>query len=231
MKEILVVSLLVLCLPASLAAQDSGFLSDYSKLEVKPSTGFTRTYISPGAENEIVRITKLMIDQPSFIISEDSKYKAIKPSDILFVAEKLREAVIDGVQGHYPVVEQPGEGVALVRWAITNVRVDKARRGVLSYTPVGLVAYGAKTAMSDIVNKTRAFDIVFEIEVSDSVNDEVLFAATLDMSASGKEVKWGDAVAVSNAIGQRLACRMNNSRLEENDRQDCLTIKVNLGEF
>jgi len=68
---------------ASIAAQDSGFLGDYSTLESKPSTGFTRINIKPGVENDLAKIRKLMIDQHSFVFSPESKYKAIKPSDIV----------------------------------------------------------------------------------------------------------------------------------------------------
>lgn len=231
MKKHIALSLLACTLPVSLAAQDSGFLSDYSKLEVSPNSGFTRIYIRPGTLDDLARINKLMIDQPSIIISDDSKYKGFKPSDVVLVAEELRAAVVDGVQGQYPVVEQPGDGVAYARWAVSNVRVDKAKRGVLSFTPVGAVAYGAKKAMSDVVDKTRAFDVVLEMEVSDSVSDEVFFAATLDVTETGEEAHWSDALAIANALGQRLACRLNNSRLAANERQDCQAIKVELGEF
>jgi hypothetical protein len=46
-------------------------------------------------------------------------------------------------------------------WAVSNIRLNKAKRGLLTYTPVGAVAYGAKTLASDVIDKTRAFDLVF----------------------------------------------------------------------
>ena len=59
MKKYFVISLLMCCVPASLVAQDSGFLSDYSRLEVKPDTGFTRVYIKPGVEDGPYRYVEL----------------------------------------------------------------------------------------------------------------------------------------------------------------------------
>jgi hypothetical protein len=140
----------------------------------------------------------------------------------------LRDAAIRGVQDLYPVVMEPGEGVALARWAISNVRIDKAKRGILNYTPPGAIIHGVKKARSDVVDKTRAFDVILELEVSDSLTDEVFMSATLDVTETGKELTWGDATAIAEALGKRMACRLNNSRLAESDREDCLSIKVNV---
>ena len=86
MKKYFLLSFLVCGFPLGLAAQDSGFLDDYSRLVENPEFGFSRVYMKPGAEDYLARIDKLMIDQPSFVFSSDSKYKGVKPSDVMFVA-------------------------------------------------------------------------------------------------------------------------------------------------
>ena len=124
-------------------------------------------------------------------------------------------------------MEEPGDGAALMNWAVSNIHLKKAKRGLLSYTPVGAVAYGAKTLASDIIDKTRAFDVVIEVEATDSATGEVLFAMVYDMSKEeGEEIAWEDALAFANGIGRRIGCRLNNSHLTENERVDCLNISL-----
>jgi hypothetical protein len=223
----LIISVVTGCLAcSSVAAQDSGFLTDYSKLSPGGDSGFTRVHIAPGAIDRVGRFDHVMIDQPSLVLSPDSKYKGVKPSDIASVAESLRASMIEGVETRITVSEEPGEDVGLVSWAVSNIRVNKAKRGVLSYTPVGAVAYGAKTLASDVIDKTRAFDVVLEGEVTDSVTGEVLFAMVLDVTEAGEEAQWGDALALTNRFGQRLGCRIKNARLPVEEREDCLAIPI-----
>ena len=223
----LIFSVIAGCLACSSAlAQDSGFLTDYSKLTTTGDSGFTRVYIAPGTIDTVGRFDHVMIDQPSIVISTDSKYRGAKPSDIASVAEALRASMIEGVQTRVTVSEEPGENVGLVSWAVSNIRLNKAKRGVLSYTPVGAVAYGAKTLASDVIDKTRAFDVVLEGELTDSATGEVLFSMVLDVTEAGEEAQWGDALALTNRFGQRLGCRIKNARLPVEDREDCLAIPI-----
>jgi hypothetical protein len=207
-------------------AEDSGFLSDYSLLTTDDQSGFTRAYIAPGAVDRIAQFNQVMIDQPSIIISADSKYKGAKPNDILEVSEMLRTAMSEGVSESFPVVTEPGEGAALISWAVSNVYLKKAKRGLLGYTPVGAVAFGAKNMMSDVIDKTRASDVVFEIEATNSLTGEVFFAMIYELPQEKKEAEWGDALALANGIGKRIGCRLNNSRLAVDERTDCLAIPI-----
>jgi hypothetical protein len=211
-------------------AENSGFLSDYSNLEPLERSGKAIGYIAPGAADTISRFNRVMVDQPSIIISPDSKYKGAKPSDMVEVGEALRAGVIEGIGDSFPVVEEPGDGAALLSWAVSNIYLKKAKRGVLGYTPVGAVAYGAKKMMTDVVDKTRAFDVVIEIEATDSVSGEVLFAMMYDTAKEGEEVEWEEALAFAQGIGRRVGCRLGNSRLAEGERVDCLAIPLTQAE-
>ena len=148
-----------------LSAADDGFLSDYSKLSDGGQSGFTRVYIAPNAVDVMGRFDSVMVDFPEFFIDPSSKYKGLKPNDAVIVGQDLRAAVIEGIGQSVKVVDEPGENTGLISWAISNIRLNKAKRGVLGYTPVGAVAYGAKKALSDVVDKTRAFDVTFEVGV------------------------------------------------------------------
>lgn len=217
----------VLCLCSTgLHAENVNFLTDYSKLTAGGDTGFTKAYLAPGAQDAIARFGTVMVDSPEFFIDPASKYKGIKSSDAGVVGAELRAALIAGIGTSTTVVADPGEGTALISWAVTNIRLNKKKRGLLGYTPVGAVAYGAKKAMSDIVDKTQAFDVVFELEGTDSNTGEVLFAMVFDLDAEGVEAEWGNAITLSNALGQRIGCRLNNTGLSVEKRADCLAIPV-----
>jgi len=75
--------------------------------------------------------------------------------------------VIEGVQSQYPVVDQPGEGVGLARWAIANVRIDKAKRSgketttwtICSVLSVVLQTWGLRATIQTMrgVEMTKSF--------------------------------------------------------------------------
>jgi hypothetical protein len=210
----------------SLSAADEGFLTDYSKLSDGGKSGFTRVYIAPGAVDTIGRFDSAMVDSPEFVIDPKSKYKGLKPADAVIVGEDLRAALIEGIGQSIDVVDEPGENTALISWAVSNIRLNKAKRGVLGYTPVGAVAYGAKKALSDVVDNTRAFDVTFEVEGTDANTGEILFAMVFDLSEEGVEAEWGDAIALSSGLGKRIGCRINNTGLPVEKRADCFAIPV-----
>lgn len=227
MKSSVLTLITACCLAsASLSAQDSGFLTDYSKLSAGNQSGFTKVYIAPGAPDNLARFDSVMVDSPEFFLDPKSKYKGLKPTDAAIVGEELRAALIGGIGESVKVVDQPGESTALLSWAVTNIRLNKAKRGVLGYTPVGAVAYGAKKALSDVVDKTRAFDVTFEVEATDSTTGKVIFAMVFDIVEEGVEADWDDALALSTGLGERIGCRINNSKLSIDQRADCLAIPV-----
>lgn len=183
-------------------------------------------YIAPDAFNRISAYNQLMVDQPEIVISADSKYRGAKPQDLKEVAESLRTVMIEGIGGRFPVVDEPGEGAALMSWAVSNIYLKKRKRSLLGYTPVGAVAYGARNLASDAVDSTRAYDVVFEFEVTSSTTGEVLFAGIVDLGAAGDEVQFESGLALANGIGQRIGCRLNNSRIAAGEREDCIAISL-----
>lgn len=224
-KALALISLCCLISPG-LQAENVDFLSDYSSLSSDTETGFTKAYASPVANKRIKGITGVMIDLPEFFIDPNSKYKGIKPGDAIVVGTELRDAMIRGIEESLPVVDEPGEGVDLISWAVTNIRVEKKKRGVLGYTPVGAVAYGVKKQLSDVVDKTRAFDVVFEVEATDLESGEVLFAMVLDLEEAGIKAEWGNALALAEGLGRRIGCQVNNTKLPDNERAECKAIPI-----
>ncbi len=227
-KTIITTALLTLAAaPLALAQENSGFLTSYDNLESNDNVlGFTKVYVADGAAERVASFNRIMVDQPVIVIAADSKYRGAKPQDILEIGEALRAAMIEGVAGHIPVVDAPGDGAALMSWAVSNVHLQKKKRGLLGYTPVGAVAYGAKNLASDAVDKTRAFDVVIEFEVTDSATDDVLFAGIVNLGEAGEEVEFDSGLGVAYAIGQRMGCRVRNAAMDPSQQEDCLAIPL-----
>jgi hypothetical protein len=227
---------LVTIIPTLASAEESGFLDDYSILGATGEYGAARMYVSDSALKRMANYGKIMIDQPFIYLDPESKSKGMKPDTMTSVAEMLRAAVTQGIGGQYEVVDEKGEGVLYFRWAVTNMYLQKPKRRLLSYTPVGVVGHAAKGAMTDFIDKNDLVDLHLEGELVDSVTGELFVALTLqrgqrkDKKAKVSEdpATWEELFAVGEALGRRFGCRLNNSRSEASQHQDCA--KIVMGE-
>ena len=167
-----------------------------------------------------------MIDQPEFVIADDSKYKGIKPDDAKAVADALRAQLSDTVtkNGRLYVVDKPGPGVLYVRMAASNVHLKKKSRGLLGYTPAGFVVSSAVSAGQQMEQKVILQNMNLEMEVQDSQTQEVL-AAVVDKIDPGKKAKasesWLKEHTVMDYWATRFHCRLDNSQKPESEWQDC----------
>ena len=217
----------VLLLSASMgiAADNSGFLTDYSNL--KPIDGSdAMLYSAPNAYTDFKNYKAVMIDQPEFVIANDSKYKGVKPDDAKAVADALRAQMSDTVtkNGRLYVVDKPGPGVLYVRMAATNIHLKKKSRGLLGYTPAGFVVGTAVSAGQEMEQKVVLQDMNLEIEVQDSQTQKVL-AAMVDKIDPGKKAKAGESWSKEHTVmdywANRFHCRLENSQKPESEWQDC----------
>ena len=179
---------------------------------------------------------RAMVDEPVIFLSDDSKYKGFKASDIAAISDMVRKSFTRGLSsqpvsfGNFKVVEEPGPSVLYVRLALKDLYVQKEKRGLLSYTPVGIVAHGVVDMASDVVDKTNLVELKVEAEMLESETGDVLFAVILDRGhrknkkAHQKEEQagWDTPGIVSEKLGRRLACRLDNGRLPEEKRTDCV---------
>ena len=211
-------------------AEFTGFLSGYERLEVVPGEGVSYTYIAPEAFARGNTYVGLMIDQPEIFISEDSKYKGIKPADMTLIAETLRDAMAAELGGLYEIVDEPGENVLLLRIALGNVDLKKTKRKLLAYTPAGAVVHAGVNLQKSVMGKTQLRGAVVEIEFIDTQSGEVM-GQIIDVRARSQEpggaedarpeLNWDLIVKVFHTYGKRIACRVGNARLPEEERDPC----------
>jgi hypothetical protein len=221
---VLTTALLTLITTGSFADDvDSGFLTDYSQLKPVAGTGI-RMYTAPDFNTDLKNYTAVMIDQPEFVIADDSKYKGFKPDDVKAVADALRKALTDVVSKNLTVVDKPGPGVLYVRIAASNVHLKKKSRGLLGYTPAGFVVTTAVAAGQAMEQKVILQDMKLEMELQDS-QSQVVLAAVVDKIEASKKAKAGESWANEHTVrkywASRFNCRLENSRKPESEWRDC----------
>jgi hypothetical protein len=205
--------------------QSSDFLSDYSQLKKSSDEYMDYTYLAPDAPNKMGKYSAVMIDQPEIFIAPNSKYKGMKPDDMKALADAFRTSMAQSLSATYMIVDQPGPNVLYLRFAISNLQLKKKKKRLLGYTPIGLVAGAAKSALtSDITKKIDLKGLTMEMEVLDSNSEEQL--AALMETRSGKKdepASWAELEALIAVYSQRVRCRLDNARVAEENRVDCLS--------
>lgn len=210
--------------------ESAGFLTDYSLLQPSQA-GQVGTFIynAPNVAELLVGYDKVIIDQPAVGVAADSKVKSLKPDDAKAVADAFGEILAGEVSKGYTVVTDPGQGVLAIRTSLSNVYLKKKGRGLLGYTPVGLVVGTAKRALSSVMENINVMQVQIEAEVIDSVSGEVLAAVVAPMgSATDKKeyTSWEEVEAQVQLYAQRLKCNLDNARVAPDARTDCTAIVV-----
>lgn len=229
------VMVLGLCVMASASAQDESFFTDPSLLEPWDLGTYEVGYSDPEIEQKLERYDSIMIDQPEIWMAADSKYKGAKGDDLKQLADVARLTMISSIEaGSWDVVDEPGPNVAYVRWAISDLYLQKKKRGLLSYTPVGFVVHTTtQAAMRDLWKKIDIAEFGLKIEWLDSQTGEVLSAGSVRQGSRkmGKKkadiVTWQELDLVFKTIGAQTRCHLDNNRLPAGEkRMDCDAITI-----
>lgn len=140
---------------------------------------------------------RVMIEPVTIFISPDSEYQGLDADALKQLAAKFQETVTRTLEPEIPTVDERGPGVAYVRAALTNVKLAKKKRGLLSYTPVGLVVTAATSAGGANISLK---DAVLEVEMLDSVT-------------GGASRRLGRQVAQSSGRRPQLGGHQRDARL------------------
>lgn len=217
-------------LPGIAAAQDvtfdKTFLTDYSQLAPRQSDkGTEYVYIAPQAIEKLAKYQGVMVDQPEILVSPDSPYKGAKPTDLQAVANSMRDAMDARLKaGNYNVVDKPGPGILYLRIALTDLSVEKKKRSLLEYTPIGAVVGFGVDAMKDFQNKFDILKMVFQGEITDSATNEVFSSYVMVVGGGDKPVRidFDKVKANMDEFGERLRCRLDNAHGPIDKQINCL---------
>ena len=188
--------------------KSSGFITDMPELVPDEQRPDSMKYRVPGAN--LKDYTKFMIDPIEIWYAPDSKYKGIEPDTLKAIADSLRDTIVYELEPDWPVVSRPGPGVLGIRMAVTNVHAKKKKRGLLGYTPAGLVV---TTAIAAAGKNISLEDAVIEIEFIDSATNErlaVVISRTADWPTSIKgKTSWEEIQTTLEYIAKRLRSKID----------------------
>ena len=135
-------------------------------------------------------------------MAEDSKYKGFSPKVLEAVTDELHRSLEINLEPEYPVVGEPGEGVVVIRLAITDVYGMKKKRGLLGYLPVAAVA----GAMSGKYRRVNLRDATIEVELLDaqSLDQLGVLIDKLSVSREGGDMSWEEVIKALHSYAERF---------------------------
>jgi len=224
-----------MCGAVSAAGQDNDFLTDYSLLEPNAGDFIILRYFDDVLLQRMNDYNAVFVDQPEIFVAADSKYKGAKGDQLKALADVARLATMDRLEANgYTIATEPGRDTLYFRWAITDLYLQKKKRGILSYTPVGFVVHATtQAAVRDLWKKIDIAELSLEVEFSDFVTGEILGAAVsgqLGMrKASGQKadlVSWQELDALFQTLGERLSCVLDAAGAPESEWRACADIWI-----
>ncbi len=213
-KNLIVIGVTFLILLVSIAwaagPGSSGFISGNLAFEADKDIPGAMIYKKPGFDTP--SYSKILIDPIEIWVAKDSKYKGLDADESKTIADTLRQILTRELEPEYPVVNEPGAGVLGIRIAITNVYMKKKKRGLLGYTPVGLVVTAAKDLAGMRMELKRA---TIEAEFIDGESNERLAALIHPLGAGKKDkLSWEKVGQNFEVYAKRIRTRLDEKKFK-----------------
>lgn len=188
---------LVLAMPGISAAEIkySGFFGNpsvYDLLKPGPEGGAKLRWLKDGVDPK--KYDKFMVDSVVFYLSEQSDYKGIDPQEMKELADAFNKEIVTAFKDKYPIVAEPGPGIARLRIAITNIK--QSRPGVSAVTSVIPVGIGVSLIKKGVTGGwSGSGETGVEMMALDSMTNDILVLAVDERKAEFEQrfSKWGSA--------------------------------------
>jgi len=190
---------------------NSGFLSDYSKL--RPVDGVDGTYRYIDTSANFRSYTKLMIDPVQIVLTPDPEYKGMQPDAMKRMTDAFRMEFVGAVASGYQVVNQPGPDVLRIRLAITGVQPASPALGVTDFIPIKAVFNVARDAAGAA---PKVAEMSAEFEALDPNGRVVASAVSTRKSdknlSQGERITWADMQAITASWAKGLRTNLDRLR-------------------
>ena len=197
--------------PVFAASPTSGFIDDAPALAADQKRPGAFVYRAEG--KSLKGYTKVVIDPILVWYHPDSKYQGMEPKELAELTSLLQQQLTDDLEPEYPVVGEGGAGVLRLRLAITQIRAEKKKKGLLNYTPMGLVVGAAKSA-GQITPNLNLMEAQVEAELLDA-GDDTRLAVVVEPLVTSKEkdqkLTWDKISGVLDAYAKRLRARLDEA--------------------
>ena len=188
MKTVPVLLLTLFLAMPSYAAEEfyySGFLKRYPNLETDPD--FQGAYKWSDPNVDLKQYSSFMIAPLEIWVSPDSEYKGLSADQMHLINLTFQTIVRDELEPKYPVVSKPGDGVLVLRVAMTNMKLKQKETGFTSWLPPSLLYRGLDKALNKSLESIDLQHAQLEGEIRDAVSNNLI--ATRLVTGVGKEGK------------------------------------------
>ena len=191
--------------------QYSGFLGDYSQLKPESGKEGVLVYINKGVDYSAY--TKVFIAPAEIWPSPSSDYKGVQPDALKQMTDNMRDSFVNALQPAYPVVDQPGPGVLVVRIAITGVQPTSPPLNPTDFVPVKALFNFARSASG---KAPQVAEMTAEMEVLDASNKRVAAAVVTRKGdkdlAQGADITWSQLQSITDSWGKNFRQRLDQLR-------------------
>lgn len=203
-RSLLVAGLLSLFLNPAIAA-DSKFIENMPQLAKDPERAGAMIWTKPDLNR--AAYTKVMIEPITIFISPSSEYQDLDANELKAIADGFSETLTRTLEPEIAVLNTAGPGVVYLRAALTNVKLTKKKRGLLGYTPIGLVVTAVADAGGARISLNEA---ALEVEMIDSQTGERLgvLVDRAPTTAENETLSWDSIKTTFKFYAERFKARM-----------------------
>ena len=199
-----ILTVLLLGFIATASAQEQ-FLEpgEISKLRHVAGLEGVSNYNPPGVD--ITAYKKALIGGVTFFFAEKSKVKEIDADELKQISDALKGALSSALSPYVEIVTEPGPGVLQFNVAITDITMKNKKRGLLGYTPIGIVT----TAAGNLAGmRIRLFGAQVQGETIDSESGEVVGLFAIEKIGNfdeDKDLSWEDVRGTLEHTAKQIA--------------------------
>jgi len=174
--------------------RQTGFLSDYSKLERQSDVSYR--YVGP----KIGRYSKFIVDPAKTHFHGSSKASELSEQELTDLRSYMHTALVNAISDGYTIAYRPGPGVARMRIALTDLKKSKIVQNIWPGSKLAGTGLGGASLEAELVDSRDGTQIgaVVESQLGDRLSLEGLST-------------WGDAKSVMDDWAKRLRERLDEA--------------------
>lgn len=186
------------------AAEGSGFLQSYEKLQPVADREGTQRYIDRNVD--VRAYTKLYVEPVQIMVStEGSTYKGVQPDALKRMADSFKSAFVSAMSPDYQVVSQPAPDALRIRLAISGIQPAPTPMSATDFIPIKAIFNVARSAAGE---SPRVAEITAELEVLDNKGRQVAAAVTTRKSdktlPQADQITWSDLAPIVAAWAKQF---------------------------
>jgi hypothetical protein len=187
----------------------SGFLQDYTRLQPVAEKQGRYAWAAPDAD--LRQYTRFMLPPMEIWIDRDAPYRGLSADVVQRLAEIYQTSFARILAPEFPVVDQPGPGVATCRFAITGVTPERPAFRPIDVVPIRAAFNIVRAASGTSAQVAR---VSAEIECADSVSHKLLMEAVITgvgqkKFVEGQPITWSDVEPVMASWAEDFKARLN----------------------